>query len=292
MNFINTIGNYLGEGGLKFLFIGLMFTVFYFFIIRPKQKQEQELAQKKEELRRQIEQLQLQQQQVQQQQQALAQAHEKKRSAFRSMLKGGVPHEAAGGGAPQDYKPKPFAPAPVVPRRGGAPHGDPNGNPDGHGPGGPGRGGGGRGHGGGHGGGHGPFRGGGHGGGAGLPNPKPKPEPKVEVKPAVPVESKKTERLWKMKMDTCPKFSGKPQDGDFLCWPVQVQNWFRMNKVVNELDKRDIVWTYGLTGPAKRLIDTQLVIHSEDPRAGDTVHLRANPERIHFFDPESGKSLR
>ena len=44
-----------------------------------------------------------------------------------------------------------------------------------------------------------------------------------------------------------------------------------MNKVVNELDKRDIVWTYGLTGPAKRLIDTQLVIHSEDPRAGDTV---------------------
>lgn len=34
--------NLLGETGTKVLFFSLMFIVFYFFIIRPKQKEEQE----------------------------------------------------------------------------------------------------------------------------------------------------------------------------------------------------------------------------------------------------------
>ena len=28
------------------------------------------------------------------------------------------------------------------------------------------------------------------------------------------------------------------------------------------------------------------------PQLGDTVHLGHNPEHMHFFDPESGRSLR
>ena len=38
---MNSLINTLGETNLKMIFFGLMFVVFYFLIIRPKQKQEQ-----------------------------------------------------------------------------------------------------------------------------------------------------------------------------------------------------------------------------------------------------------
>jgi multiple sugar transport system ATP-binding protein len=41
--------------------------------------------------------------------------------------------------------------------------------------------------------------------------------------------------------------------------------------------------------------DSELVVRLAPrglPQAGDTVHLGHNPDHMHFFDPESGRSLR